>query len=191
MNLVLNQNEVRISDVGELDFKDLAPESVKNCRFESYIQFGNPRITQFMLDLTAYTPFHRLDTIVDVKFHDLPPDNHTCIPGWHIDGSLLSSSNAIPEQYLLYVCGEDSMTEFCLDRVEVPKSLDAVAIIKAHKDEGVFRMRSGQAIRYDGLQMHRGTPAGKGGKRLLIRLMTSPVIRGQSYRQSVFEPYNR
>src|SRR5271154_4705592 len=122
MNLILNQNRVDISEAGELDFHDLAPLSVKNCRFESYLQFGDSRITQFMLELMSCTSFNRLDTIIDIKFHDLSQDAHTCIPGWHIDGSLLTSSNTVPEQYLLYVCGDDSMTEFCLDQLIVPKN---------------------------------------------------------------------
>jgi hypothetical protein len=186
-DLVLNHTRPTFTEIGDIDFKNLDPISVKNCRLDDYLKHNSSPITDY---LNQMSPLFDGDILVDVKFHSLTEGSITCIPGWHIDGSLLTSVNFKPEQYLLYVCGDSAMTEFCEDIITVPKSRDSIKAIHRYEASKISQLKSGWNAKYDATNMHRGTQSATTGERLLIRMMTSHVIKGSSYESSIFTPFN-
>ncbi len=183
--ITLNKNPISIEQFGDIDYFDLDRISVKNCYMDDYLdRSANRPIKDFLVKNSC---LFQGKVLIDVKFHEFKKSAIPCIPGWHIDGSVLQGSKSI-EQYLLYICGTVSFTEFCNDEFEVPCELKSVPSIKSFEAKSITKLKSGEMAKYDGTNMHRGSPSGSSGSRLLIRMMTSETITGLSYHNSIFRP---
>jgi hypothetical protein len=188
--VILNKNAVEITEIGNIDFKNLEPISVKNCSYLEYMKYGENIIKDFIQNIKSsyFEKFSDEKILIDVKFHNLRKNQYPCIPGWHIDGSLLFSKKSFFETYVLYICGDTSFTEFCHDEIIVPRAASSIDLIKQHDGKNISALSSGQIAFYNSTNMHRGVKSEIDGKRLLIRVMHSDIIRKVSYKDSIFQP---
>jgi len=130
------------------------------------------------------------NVLVDVKFHDIQANVVPCLPGWHTDGSLFEVENASLEKYLLYISGEVCPTEFCLDPLIYPQERASRQTMKNYQAKNTISLPFDSFVQYDSTAMHRGTKSTKAGHRLLIRVMSSNIIRGSNFNQAVYKPFN-
>lgn len=103
--------------------------------------------------------------LIDVKVQDLHPELCSCIPGWHLDGSMREI-----EVHHLYVLN-GPQTEF----VDEPMFLDRRHLIP--DDVKITTAREGFITTFTSLDFHRGVYATKPTRRLLVRLTETNIIR--------------
>jgi hypothetical protein len=125
--------------------------------------------------------------LLDVKFHVLEANECTCIPGYHLDGSIRTTmqDGENGEQYTLFIAGpEETATEF-LDQPLVTEVNPAWSFkeISENVSKAVPKGAKGRRITpfvahsYDYRYLHRGAVVVKPAVRLLVRQAFSNNIR--------------
>lgn len=125
--------------------------------------------------------------LLDVKLHVLQPNECTCIPGYHLDGSARTTirDKEKGERYTLFIAGPpESATEF-LDvpfTVDVDPSWDFKELShnvskKVPLDAPSYHIPPFVPCDYDYRYLHRGTIATRPLVRLLVRQAFSNHLR--------------
>lgn len=129
---------------------------------------------------------------IDSRVHMLMPSWYPCIPGWHCDDfhrpegqPALESLPAI-KHYCVVLGAEVSTTEFLWQPVDLPSPTELYEVhgsdrpLYAHYNEIIEsnnfktrRLRSGEVLKFSGLDFHRGLPADRAGWRAFIRITVS------------------
>lgn len=118
--------------------------------------------------------------IVDVKFHDLEEGMYPCLPGWHMDCTLNPWHESKPEVHHIYVVGATCRTRFLAEDFVlhfpsmVPAQIKTAMNAVEHKS---WKVDEGKVYRYDRFGLHAPSVAESTGKRLLIRITESDLIR--------------
>jgi len=133
--------------------------------------------------------------LVDVKVHDLKKGQHTCLPGWHLDGSNTPEGfEKRPEVHHLFVASAFALTEFLDTPIDIPIDpswtfADRSRKIGALLDEmdlPAFTIPNCNFVTYDDTFFHRGAQATGDELRLLVRVTETDVIKPQN---RVYTPY--
>lgn len=146
------------------------PMPEKNYKYASLallLRENNP----FVLTVVENAPitFKYKRILVDVKVQDLVPNRCSCMPGWHLDGSMKED-----EAHHLFIYNGPG-TEFIAKPFELPGVYpENVQLIP--KNIETFSVPSGVIASYTSLEFHRGVYTDAPVRRLLIRLTETNVI---------------
>lgn len=129
---------------------------------------------------------------IDSRVHMLMPRWYPCIPGWHCDDFYRPEGqpaleHLLPVKHYCLVLGTDvCTTEFVWQPLDLPSPTEIYEAygsdrpLYAHYNEMIEergvktrRLRSGEVVRFDGLDFHRGLPAKRAGWRAFIRITVS------------------
>lgn len=131
------------------------------------LNFVYPRTSSLVRQIVDKAPitgrFKRV--LIDIKVQDLHPEICSCLPGWHLDGSM----QEIEVHHLCVLNGPQ--TEF----INQPLFLD-----RRHEipdDVAVTTAREGFITTFTSLDFHRGVFATKPTRRLLVRLTETNIIQ--------------
>lgn len=157
----------REKSLGTVDTRDFPPEDFKYAD----VDFVYPRTNGLVKHIIETAPltgkFKRV--LIDVKVQDLTPEVCSCLPGWHLDGSMQD----IEVHHLCVLNGPQ--TEF----VNKPLFLSAGYpnnVKEIPDDVPVRQIREGFITTFTSLDFHRGVYATKPTRRLLVRLTETDVI---------------
>ena len=125
------------------------------------------------------------DWVIDSKVHMLKTGWLPCIAGWHLDCIGRSGSHnqpdiqnrAKPHEHFLMAIGDCSLPEFINSDVELvtPDTEDDTIVYNLYNrqlagmDFPVYRLSSGDIVRFTSSDIHRGTHATGDGWRFFIR----------------------
>jgi hypothetical protein len=131
------------------------------------LEFVYPRTNWLVQRIANTAPitgrFKRV--LIDIKVQDLHPDICSCIPGWHLDGSM----QEVEVHHLCVLNGPQ--TEF----IDEPLFLD-----REHRIPNEVKVRSareGFITTFTSLDFHRGVYAAAPTRRLLVRLTETNIIQ--------------
>ena len=131
------------------------------------LNFVYPRTSSLVRQIVDKAPitgrFKRV--LIDIKVQDLHPEICSCLPGWHLDGSM----QEIEVHHLCVLNGPQ--TEF----IDQPLFLDQNHNIP--DDVRVAPAREGFITTFTSLDFHRGVFATKPTRRLLVRLTETNIIQ--------------
>lgn len=153
--------------LGLVDTRDLPPEDFKYAD----VDFVYPRTSGLVKHIIETTPFtgRFKRVLIDVKVQDLTPDIYSCIPGWHLDGSM----REIEYHHLVVLNGPQ--TEFIDEPLHLPTEYPhCVRLIP--QDVKVTTAREGFITSFTSKDFHRGVRAEQPTRRLLVRLTETNVI---------------
>lgn len=146
-----------------VDVRDFPPEDFKYAD----VDFVYPRTNGLVKTIIETAPltnrFKRV--LIDIKVQDLHPEICSCLPGWHLDGSM----QEIEVHHLCVLNGPQ--TEF----INEPLFLDQHHNIP--DDVAVAPAREGFITTFTSLDFHRGVFATKPTRRLLVRLTETNIIQ--------------
>lgn len=153
--------------LGTVDTRDFPPEDFKYAD----VDFVYPRTNGLVKHIIETAPltgrFKRV--LIDVKVQDLHPEICSCLPGWHLDGSM----REIEVHHLCVLNGPQ--TEFIDEPLHLPGTYpDNVKMIP--QDVKITTAREGFITTFTSLDFHRGVYATKPTRRLLVRLTETNVI---------------
>jgi len=133
-------------------------------------------MVRYIIDTAPLTNrFKRV--LVDVKVQDLRPEICSCLPGWHLDGSMKEL-----EVHHLYVFN-GPQTEFIDEPLHLPgKYPDIVPMIP--QSARIKPTREGFITTFTSRDFHRGVYATKPTLRLLVRLTETNVIQPRNKAQA-------
>lgn len=133
--------------------------------------------------------------LIDIKVHNLVVGDYTCVPGWHLDGSI--NPNKLPkkpETFTLFVTGSAALTEFLAQEfiVDIDESLDFAARSnfysgKIPSSHPITVIPSCTFSTYDDSYYHRGKASSGRERRLLIRTTETDIINPKN---SIYTPYH-
>ena len=154
--------------LGTVDTRDFPPEDFKYAD----VDFVYPRTNGLVKHIIETAPltdrFKRV--LIDVKVQDLRPEICSCLPGWHLDGSM----REIEVHHLCILNGPQ--TEFIDEPLHLPGAYpDNVKMIPA--DVKITTAREGCITTFTSLDFHRGVYATKPTRRLLVRLTETNIIQ--------------
>ena len=131
------------------------------------LNFVYPRTSSLVRQIVDKAPitgrFKRV--LIDVKVQDLHPEICSCLPGWHLDGSM----QEIEVHHLCVLNGPQ--TEF----INEPLFLDRNHLIP--DNVAITTAREGFITTFTSLDFHRGVYATKPTRRLLVRLTETNIIQ--------------
>ncbi len=143
-----------------VDVRDIPPEDFKYAD----VDYVYPRTSGLVKTIIENAPltnkFKRV--LIDIKVQDLHPDICSCVPGWHLDGSM----REIEVHHLCVLNGPQ--TEFIDQPIWDKQIPDEVAVRPA---------REGFITTFTSLDFHRGVYATKPTRRLLVRLTETNIIQ--------------
>jgi hypothetical protein len=149
----------------------------------------NSSLVRYLLDSAPIVGRHKR-VLVDIKVHDLKEGEYTCMPGWHLDGSVnIHGADKQPELHHLFIAGPSARTEFLDIPIELPidpkwdfaqKSRLIGAQLDKMKGLPVFTAPNCEFVTYDDSYFHRGTAAQQPCVRLLVRVTETDVILPQN-----------
>lgn len=130
------------------------------------LNFVYPRTSSLVRQIVDKAPitgrFKRV--LIDVKVQDLHPGICSCLPGWHLDGSMR-------EMEIHHLCVLNGpQTEF----IDEPLFLDRRHLIP--DNVRVASAREGFITTFTTFDFHRGVYATKPTRRLLVRLTETNII---------------
>ena len=132
--------------------------------------------------------------LIDIKVHDLQLDYVSCVPGWHLDGSINPKGlPKRPETFTLFVTGQAARTRFLAEsiKLDVKESWD-FATMNCHcakmipKDHPEWAIPSCQFGTYSDNYFHRGSSSLGTERRLLVRTAETDIIQPQN---RIYTPY--
>lgn len=145
-----------------VDVRDMPPEDYKYAD----VDYVYPRTNGLVKTIIETAPitgrFKRV--LIDIKVQDLNPEICSCLPGWHLDGSM----QEIEVHHLCVLNGPQ--TEF----INQPLFLDHRHDIP--DDVAVTTSREGFITTFTSLDFHRGVYATRPTRRLLVRLTETNII---------------
>lgn len=181
----------RLEQPTEAELRDVRCFKYADYRY-AYEHCGNDYV-RHVLDRINIIGKHKR-VLIDIKIHDLKPEEVACVPGWHLDGSINPKKlPKEPENFTLFITGTHARTQF----LDVPIVLDV-------KDEWSFAAMSRACSRkipdnhptwsipgcqfgtYDDHYFHRGQAATKKERRLLVRTTETDIIAPQN---RIYTPY--
>lgn len=133
--------------------------------------------------------------LVDIKVHDLKKGQHTCVPGWHLDGSIDPDGiKTKGEVHHLFVASRFCRTLFLDSPLDIPVDPSWTFAERSKKigallDDmilSVFTIPNCRFVTYDDTFFHRGAQSEGDELRLLIRVTETDVIKPQN---RVYTPY--
>lgn len=158
----------------------------------AYDNCGSDYVRHVLDEIPVFHQHKRV--LIDIKVHDLDPNEVACVPGWHLDGSINPKKlPKKPETLTLFVTGDGAKTEF----LEIPIDLEV-------KDDWSFAMMSRACSArvpedyptweipgctfgtYDDHYFHRGKKATKKERRLLVRTTETDIV---TPRNKIYTPY--
>lgn len=159
-------------------------------------RLGGPIYRKFLSAIQFSGEFKYIS--IDSRVHMLMPGWYPCIPGWHCDdfyrpnGQQPDLVNVPPMVHYAMVLGSTAFTEFISKPIELPSpdTFNSDRPLYAHYNEYIeqlkqfklatIHVKSGEIIRFTGLDFHRGTAATNSSWRLFVRATESDIQ----------EPYN-
>lgn len=150
-----------------VDVRDIPPHDYKYADVD-YVYLRTNGLVKTIIETAPITGrFKRV--LIDVKVQDLHPEICSCLPGWHLDGSM----REIEVHHLCVLNGPQ--TEFIDEPLHLPGVYpDNVKMIPA--DVKITKAREGFITTFTSLDFHRGVYATKPTRRLLVRLTETNVI---------------
>lgn len=153
--------------LGLVDARDFPPEDFKYAD----VDFVYPRTNGLVKHIIETAPltnrFKRV--LIDVKVQDLTPELCSCLPGWHLDGSM----QEIEVHHLCVLNGPQ--TEFIDEPLHLPGDYpNNVKLIP--QDVKITKAREGFITTFTSLDFHRGVYTTQPTRRLLVRLTETNVI---------------
>ena len=138
------------------------------------LNFVYPRTSSLVRQIVDKAPItgRYKRVLIDVKVQDLHPEICSCIPGWHLDGSM----QEIEIHHLCVLNGPQ--TEF----IDEPLYISDASKIPA--DVRITTAREGFITTFSSLDFHRGVYATKPTRRLLVRLTETNIIQPRNKPQS-------
>jgi len=133
--------------------------------------------------------------LVDVKMHDLKKGQHTCLPGWHLDGSMNPEGiEKKPELHHLFVGSMFCRTQFLDSPLDIPIDPSWTFAERSKKlgallDDmilSIFTIPNCHFVTYDDTFFHRGAQSEGDELRLLVRVTETDVIHPQN---RIYTPY--
>ena len=123
--------------------------------------------------------------LIDIKVHDLKPEEVPCVPGWHLDGSINPMNlPKQPEVFALFVTGHHARTQFLAQPVSLDvkdswnfatmSQMCARMILDKHP---TWSVPSCQFAIYNDHYFHRGPKVDRPVKRLLVRTTETDIIK--------------
>ena len=151
-----------------VDVRDFPPEDFKYAD----VDFVYPRTNGLVKTIIETAPitgrFKRV--LIDVKVQDLHPEICSCLPGWHLDGSM----QEVEVHHLCVLNGPQ--TEFIDEPLHLPgKYPDIVKMIP--QDVKITQAKEWFITTFTSLDFHRGVFATKPTRRLLVRLTETNIIQ--------------
>lgn len=129
---------------------------------------------------------------IDSRVHMLMPGWYPCIPGWHCDdfhrpeGQPALESLLPIKHYCVVLGAEVSTTEFLWQPADLPTPTEIYEVYGSDRPLYAIyneliesrqlktrRLRSGEVLRFSGLDFHRGLPAERAGWRAFVRVTVS------------------
>lgn len=153
---------------------------------------GNDYVRYVLEQIPIYGNHERV--LIDIKVHDLEPEDVPCVPGWHLDGSINPKNlPKEPEVFTLFVSGAYARTEFLAQPIvlDVEDSWNFATMSKrcsrlVPEDDPTWSIPSCQFGTYDDHHFHRGKPARSKERRLLIRTTETDIIQPKN---CIYTPY--
>lgn len=151
-----------------VSFEDFPSEDFKYADAEHVYRRTNPLVQHIIECAPLTNRFKRV--LIDIKVQDLHPEICSCLPGWHLDGSM----QEIEVHHLCVLNGPQ--TEFINEPLHLPGIYpDIVQMIPA--SAAVVSTREGFITTYTSMDFHRGVYATKPTRRLLVRLTETNIIQ--------------
>lgn len=156
-------------------------EGQKNFKYTdvSYAYDNSVACVQKIIEQFPIEGNHK-NVLIDIKVHDIEKENFPCLPGWHTDCTLNPWHYTLPEVHHIYMFGAECRTRFLDEDFEMsfesmnPKYIKDKMNSVIHKS---WAVQEGYIYRYDRFSLHAPSLAEKTGKRLLIRITESDLIR--------------
>jgi hypothetical protein len=118
--------------------------------------------------------------VVDVKLHDIIEGQFPCLPGWHMDCTLNPWHDTKPDVHHIYVVGAGCRTRFLAEdfTMEFPTVIPAqVKTLMNSVEHKSWKAEEAHVYRYDRFGLHAPSVAESTGKRMLIRVTETDLIR--------------
>lgn len=119
-------------------------------------------------------------TLLDVKIVDLKKGQLPCLPGWHLDCTMHPEHKTKPETHHIFVWGAGCRTRFVVSPIEIPTAngrlIEADRAVREQKPE-VFQVDECTLTRYYRDNLHAPSKATKAGKRILIRITETDLVK--------------
>ena len=154
---------------------DLPPEDFKYADLE----FVYPRTNSLVRQIVDRTPLtHKFKRVlIDIKVQDLHPELCSCVPGWHLDGSM-------QENEVHHLCVLNGpQTEFIDEPLHLPGQYPGI-LNMIPQSARVTSTREGFITTFTSRDFHRGVYATRPTRRLLVRLTESNIILPRNKPQS-------
>ncbi len=124
-------------------------------------------------------------TLLDVKVIDLAEGQCPCLPGWHLDCTMNPHHPTRPETHHIFVSGAGSRTRFVVSPVELTLSKDRIVNadqeIREQAPE-IYQIDECTLVKYSRSNLHAPSLAECEGRRLLIRVTETDLVRPNSIR---------
>ncbi len=150
--------------------------TIKYGSLDFVLQKSNKQVSKIIETMCSVIQNKHSYIIVDVKVHDLKEKELPCLDNWHIDCVGRHDEPQKEEVHHLVLFGDCSLTSFIDGPIEIDVPNDKV--INWNKllvDPPTFQIESNTIYTY-GRNLHKGMPATKNGRRLLIRITETDKI---------------
>lgn len=181
----------RLEQPTAADLRDVRCFKYADYRY-AYDNCGSDYVRYVLDEIPVFNQHKRV--LIDIKVHDLDPDEVACVPGWHLDGSI--NPNGLPkkaETLTLFVTGDGARTEFLAEPHEslVDDKWSFAMMSRMVSDEilpnhPTWEIPSCTFGTYDDHYFHRGKKATKKERRLLVRTTETDII---TPRNKIYTPY--
>lgn len=151
--------------LGTVDVRDLPPEDYKYADVDYVYPRTNGLVKHIIETAPLTTGGLYKRVLIDIKVQDLHPEICSCLPGWHLDGSM----QEIERHHLCVLNGPQ--TEFINESL----FLDRHHLIP--EDVEITTAREGFITTFTTLDFHRGVYATKPTRRILVRLTETNFIQ--------------
>lgn len=151
-----------------------------------YSQCENDYVRYVLDRIPVFNKHKRV--LIDVKIHDLKPNNVACVPGWHLDGSINPKNlPKRPETFTIFVTGQRALTAFLAEpiKLDVEEEWNFATMSRScarmvPEDHPAHVISSCQFGTYNDTYFHAGQPATGYERRLLVRTTETDIIKPQN-----------
>lgn len=184
---------INTSQISEREFRDIG-----NIEYSPTIKYGSPefviknssdQVRSIIQEMLPNINNKHNNVIIDVKVHDLKLGEMPCMNNWHMDCVGRHDEEFKEECHHLIIFGDCSRTIFLCDSItleNVPndKVINWNKVIDLHP-YNIFQIKPNHIYTY-GRNLHRGAPATKDGRRLLIRITETDKIKPQNIKRDIY-----
>ena len=177
MKLINFKGKPKILKKFELDFQAQQSFMVKNVSWDCALKNIPKEFLPVLNEMKNHLKNKHKYITVDFKIHYLRKGEYPCIPGWHLDTNMdVKKDNW--ENHLLFVLGENSLTEFLNQDIELTYSnkKKQTEIKKDYQNQikklkiNPWKIPEQTIVQYSRDSFHRGSSAISDGWRVLIRV---------------------